>query len=500
MGAMVGAVDRARAALQSRDFRLLLGARVVGQFADGVFQAFLIDKLVFLSPENQSTAAGVAKAFAILVIPYSLVGPVTGVVIDRWSRRRILVLTQLVRAAVAVILIATSRGEPTFWLYALVLVVVSANRFYLSTAGAAMPVLVPDEDLLMANSVTSATGTVITFAGLVSGTQVASSIGPRGLLLVGAICWPISSLIATRIANQLRASRPAVGLATHLKGAFADLLRGARRLGATPAALGSVVSISLDQFLIGAITVLSVIVFKHEFNQGVASYGRIIAAGGVGVLAGALTVGWFEGRLSKPRIVSLSFAIAGLVTALVSAHITGLTILFVSFTLGLTYPWRKVPADTIVQEHVPDRFRGRAFAFYDMAFAMPRVIAAALAILFIPHLTKAMIVLLAGLAYLAWAPVLPWWVGRPRYLRLRFYAGGRADEVPRAVVIGGEEDPVEVVGSWTEESNGTRLRRFRLRASDGTLLEVRGETADGRWRLDRESSPQPNKASLERGQ
>src|SRR2546422_5253404 len=118
---MTGAIGRARAALKSRDFGFLLSARLLSQLADGVFQAYLIDKLVFLSPENQSTAAGVAKAFAVLVIPFSLVGPLTGVVIDRWSRRSILTLTPLFRAASALALIPVSRGGAGLPLYAMAL-------------------------------------------------------------------------------------------------------------------------------------------------------------------------------------------------------------------------------------------------------------------------------------------------------------------------------------------------------------------------------------------
>jgi MFS family permease len=482
--------ERARAALGSRDFRVLLSSRLAGQFADGIFQAFLIDKLVFLSPENQSTAVGVAKAFAILVIPFSLIGPMTGVVIDRWSRRRILIFTQLLRAVTALALIPLTRGDPTFLLYALVLVVVSANRFFLSTAGAAMPVLVPVEDLLVANSVTSVSGTVASFAGLVTGTQVAGSIGTRGLLVIGAVCWPLSALAASRIRRPLRAIGSGLGFGAHLKQTAVDLRRGARRLLATPPALGSIVSISVDQFLIGAITVLSVILFKQEFKQGVASYGRIVGAGGVGVLVGGLTVGLFEGRLANARIVSLSFALAGLVCAGVAAHIVGPTILLVTFTLGLTYPWRKVPADTIVQKSVPDRFRGRVFALYDMAFALPRVLAAGLAVLFIPRMSKATILFLAGLVYLAWVPVLPWWVRRRRAVGVRFYAGGSADEVPRALVIAGDEEAVEVLGSWSEEvSEGAatlRRRRFRLRLGDGSIMEIVGGSSDVGWRVERE--------------
>ena len=103
-------MDRARDALRSGDFRFLLSGRLISQLADGVFQAYLIDRVVFLATES-GTAAAVAKAFALLVIPFSLVGPATGVVIDRWSRRRILAVTPLVRAlAVLGLLLASADG------------------------------------------------------------------------------------------------------------------------------------------------------------------------------------------------------------------------------------------------------------------------------------------------------------------------------------------------------------------------------------------------------
>jgi hypothetical protein len=165
----------------------------------------------------------------------------------------------------------------------------------------------------------------------------------------------------------------------------------------------------------------------------------------------------------------------------------------------LTYPWRKVPADTMVQHSIPDRYRGRVFALYDMSFALPRVIAAALAILLIPHLSSATLVALIGLAYLAWAPVPPRWVRRPRWVDLRFYAGGKAEEVPRAMAIGGEEEPVESVASWQEEvsSGGAALRqrRFHLRTADGSVLDVVQADGERRWRIAAELPTGPNRST-----
>jgi MFS family permease len=275
----------------------------------------------------------------------------------------------------------------------------------------------------------------------------------------------------------------------------ADLWTGARRLAATPAALASIVSISFDQFLIGFVTVLSLVVFKQRFHQGVGSYGNLVAAGGVGVLVGTLTVGWLEPVTTKPRIVAMAFFLSGLVSLAVAPAIIGITVLLVSFVIGLTFAWRKIPVDTMVQEAIPDRFRGRVFAAYDLTYSMARVVAAGLAVLAIPRLSAGTLLFLTGAVYLLWTPVLPWWVGRPRWVTVRFYSGGRAEEVPRSVVIGGEEEPVKLLGSWTEERNGERLRRLRLGMEDGTRIDVAALSDPGsRWRIERELEGTPDPA------
>jgi hypothetical protein len=67
---------------------------------------------------------------------------------------------------------------------------------------------------------------------------------------------------------------------------------------------------------------------------------------------------------------------------------------------------------------------------------------------------------------------------------LRFYAGGRADEMPRSVVIAGEEEDVEVISSVIEETGGVRRRRFGLRTSDGGRIDVAEDPSrEGRWRI-----------------
>jgi len=112
--------------------------------------------------------------------------------------------------------------------------------------------------------------------------------------------------------------------------------------------------------------------------------------------------------------------------------------------------------------------------------------AAVLAIPLIPTLGEQGSAALVGIAFLLWVPVLPRWLAHEPEIRLRFSEGARADEWPRAVAWGGVEEPVEVVRSALDERDGVRMRRFRLRLADGTVLDVSRDEPDGDWRIDRE--------------
>src|ERR671922_3034453 len=164
---MDGTFARASAALRSHDFRRLFAIRLVSQSADGLFQAALIASVVF-SPEEQSTTVGFAVATLVILLPFSVVGPFTGVFIDRWSRRRILVVAPLLRTAL-VWLAMFNPETAALPFYLGVLWVLSVNRFYLATAVAVIPRVVPTEDLLIANSISIVGGTVALLAGVFAG-------------------------------------------------------------------------------------------------------------------------------------------------------------------------------------------------------------------------------------------------------------------------------------------------------------------------------------------
>jgi MFS family permease len=480
-----GTLARTRDALRSHDFRKLFAIRLVSQSADGFFQAALVASVIF-NPEKQSTAVGFAIATLLISLPFSVLGPFTGVFIDRWSRRRILVVAPWIKAAVVGLALFNPRTAPLPF-YLGVLLVFSVNRFYLATAVAVVPRLVPTEDLLMANSISTVGGTVALLAGVFVGGWVSDVFGNVPVIVAAGAMWLVGSLIASRITTSLTPHRrPTTAVSDEIRRVAGEFADGIGRLARTPRAVGPITSITLDQLGQGIVLVLSLFVFRERYKEGVGSFSNLIGAGGLGVLVGILTVGKLEERFTKERIVAEGFVVGGVSLLALSLHLTGLTVLLGSFAVGLTFAWKKIPVDTMVQEAIPDGYRGRVFAVYDVSYNLSRVLAAFIAIPMLHSLSPQVSVALVGVAFVLYAPLLPRWIARTPELVVRFYEGGRAEEWPRAVVWGGVEERAEVQRSWLEERNGERLTCYRLALEDGTVIEVSKPEGAGTWRLERE--------------
>jgi MFS family permease len=474
-------------ALQHGDFRRLFAVRLISQSADGLIQAALVASLVF-SPEQQTTAGGFALASAIVIVPFSVIGPFAGVFIDRWSRRRILVIAPLLRAAPAFLILADPNRHAV-WFYGAALFVTSVNRFFLATAQAVVPRLVPTEDLLVANGIATVGGTVALLVGVFAGGLISDVYGNTSIVTAAAAMWAVASLVASRIRSDLRPHviPESLELLRHqVRRVGVEFAGGIRAIAGSPRVLAPMTSITVDQLGQGLVLVLALVVFRDRFSQGVGSFSWVIGAGGVGVFIGLITVGALDRRFSRERIVSASFALGGVALLLVALVVNRWSVLLASFVIGLTFAWKKVPIDTMIQEAVPDGLRGRVFAVYDVVYNLARLAAALLAVVLLPTVGDRGAAAIVGIAFVLWVPVLPRWLARVPEIVVRFSAGGRGDETPRAIVWGGVEETVTVLSSSLDERDGVRSRRFRLLLADGTELDVSSDDVGGQWRIDRE--------------
>ncbi|MEW9555675.1 MFS transporter [Nonomuraea sp. NPDC050783] len=386
-----------RVVLQGRDFRRLFGTRLVSQFSDGIFQ-FSVAGFAFFSPESRTTALQVAAGLAVLLMPYSVLGPFVGVFIDRWSRRQILVVAPLVRGALlllAAALVAADVPDPAF--YAAALGVLAVNRFFLAALGASLPHVVPADRLLSANAVVPTAGTVVTFVGAGVGFALRELVGGddpgvAALLVASGVVFGLSSLIARRMDRMLLGpwpdpDRPQAREA--LRNVVAGLADGARHLAGHRFAAATMGAMAAHRFFYGMATALGIILYRYYFTDGdpdaaLRGIGLVVATSGAGFFVAVLITPYATERFSIERWVPIALTAAGVLSAALVLPFQEWGLAAAGFVLGVAGQSVKICADTVVQRDVEDIYRGRAFSIYDMLFNGMYVLAAALSAAILP--------------------------------------------------------------------------------------------------------------------
>ena len=387
--------------LAEREFRRLFATRLVSQTGDGLFNAGFA-AYVFFGATTFPNPAAAAEAFAVLYLPYSLIGPFAGVFIDRWSRRQILVWSALIRSVmVAVTAGVVASGNLGVPLYIGVLAVLGVNRFFLAALSAATPHVVAEDKLVMANSVAPTSGTIVGFAGGILGLAVhlatgGGHIGSAATLLAGGALYAGAGITGMTMPRDLLGPKrdPSEPQPSGVLNEVADVARGlaagARHLWERRKAAAAIFAIGSHRFLYGIMLLMALLLYRNYFYKGVsgnAALGHgtlVVITSAIGYGAAAIITPIVTRRLSKSAWITWLLAIGGILTGALGATFQQAAFLLAGFALGVVSQGVKICADTIVQQHVDDAYRGRVFSIYDMVFNASYVAGPAVAAVFMP--------------------------------------------------------------------------------------------------------------------
>ncbi|WP_098455713.1 MFS transporter [Sanguibacter antarcticus] len=396
----MGALRDLRQLLRIRDFRRLFTVRMVSQAGDGMFQIGLAT-LFFFSPESQGTAASIAVAFAILLAPFTLVGPWAGVLLDRWRRRQVLVVANATRVVITVVIavvILVWGVVPV--VYALALLNLSLNRFLLAALSASLPRVVDGPLLLTANALVPTLGAGAAGAGALVGLGIGLAVSDGTLhdalsLGTAAILFAAASALALVFSrDRLGPERLADAQQTRheLARLGNGLVEGARLLVARRTPAQALVMMATHRFLYGLAFVASILLSRNSLGgddaassgSGMGTFTLVLAATSVGfALAVVLTP--TVARHTGPQVwIVVCLVLAAVSQAVLALDVTLTTLLVCAVPLGLAAQGAKIAVDTIVQRDTPDEYRGRAFALYDVLYNTGFIGASALAAVTLP--------------------------------------------------------------------------------------------------------------------
>ena len=397
----------------------ILTVRWTGQFTDGLFQSALASFVLF-SPERAPNAVSAALAFSVVLLPYSLIGPYVGTFLDRYSRQRIIRNCNYLRALdLLVIAWLVSNGETGIVLTLFVLFAFGINRLILAGLSAGLPLLVKKEELIAANALAVTGGTIWVVIGGGVGIAVKNFVDKTygtdfadSVVIILAVLGFLSAALSC-----FRLTKKEIGPAPHEmpeenKG-FKEILEGLRILRHHPDALRGIFAVGMQRSGITALTLMALLLERNTFNDpaspdaGLAGFGRALAIAGIGIGLGAIISPYGVlkfGRHKWMRILMFACIPPLLIYAF---SVNEITMIGSAFFVGLCGQGIKVTNDALVQSKINDEYRGRVFAFYDVAVNAGIVIGAIGAALLLPDSgVTSLLPFVIALVYLFAATVL----------------------------------------------------------------------------------------------
>jgi hypothetical protein len=418
---------------KQRDFGLLMGTQFLAQAGDGFFQTAVAKAVAFggqegFDPESASSVDELITIVLFLFVPYTVISPFLGVVIDHWDRRRLLFVTNALRAVlvllIAVFGVSTTADEPvkgllaaetlpSIYLFLTFMLTLACTRILLATKAAAMPVTLEGHSLVEGNAVSQLGGALFQLGG--AGVAfIASAVLPAGpIVLAGAIVYGAAAALAMLI-RRTGETYPSSTLTQELARVVRNIWEGVREVARTSKAAASISTYFWLRFL-WSFTIAGVAFAARDL---VADDDLVLliltgGAGAVGAVLGFVLAPRLHERVeTTSRLVLAASSVAGIAVAVLGAVEIKAAIALLMFFLGFGFFLGKISLDTMVQESLGDDFRGRAFSLYDIAYNLAWVVAAVILKLFYSDDSSGVLIASMGIVFLVGLAVLGNWFRR----------------------------------------------------------------------------------------
>jgi MFS family permease len=348
----------------NRNYRFTWTGQVVSEIGDH-FNNIAVFALVMELTGSGFAVAGVmlARAAGILAA-----GPVAGVVLDRFDRRRIMVLSDLVRAAVALGFLATIQGGRPWLLFLLNGLLMFASPFFTSGRAAILPAIAPGDDLHTANSLTQTTQWINVALGAFLGGVLTKNLGYPVAFGFNALSFLVSAacigLLRPPPGASFAAARRDLRTGADVR-PLGEYIEGLRYIARTPLVLAiALVGVGWATGG-GAAQILFTLFGEKVFDRGAQGIGEVWGCAGIGLVLGGILAHRLGRRLGfegYKRLIAICYVVHGGSYVLFSLSPSYAAALFFIALSRFAVAISSVLNSTRILRHVPDGFRGRVFS------------------------------------------------------------------------------------------------------------------------------------------
>lgn len=403
--------------LTDRKFSRLLRVRWTGQMTDGIFQSALASFILF-SPERQASALSAALAFAVVLLPYSVIGPFVGTILDRVSRQRAIALSNLSRAVtLSIIALLLFQGHNGIEITIFVLIAFGVNRLILAGLSAGIPLMIESKSLITANAlaVTGGSVWVVLGGGIGLGTRrlldsVTSADSADGyIILLGALGYLAASLFASNLKkDEIGPLEHEIKNASFTQGLI-EMREGIKFLRQNVDVARGIAAVAIHRGGITALTLIALLLERNTFHDpadseaGLAGLSFTLSIAACGFVVGAVIAPYGVRKVGRHQWMRLTLLASTLGPLFIVFSRTPFTLVCAAFVTALFGQSLKVTNDALVQSKIDDIYRGRVFSVYDVVVNAAIVSGAVIAALLLPDTGDSYLVpsIVAGIYSLA---------------------------------------------------------------------------------------------------
>jgi MFS family permease len=417
--------------LRNPRFLILWGGQIFSQLADKFYLVLMIALIEshFTVPGKPISSSWVSAIMIANTIPAMVLGSLAGVYVDRWIKKDVLVVSNLIRGALVLIipiLLWLSQGQSFLFalplgflfLLAITFLVSSLTQFFAPAEQATLALAVKSRHLLAANSLSTTT----TMAGLIVGFAIGEPLLAFADRLLGNLAQSLdfgkvlvvggSYIIAGLILFFLRTRENVENLRKETPHVFEDILDGIRYLNKNHRVRNALIQLVILFSVFAALSVLAVRLADSIPGLKASQFGILLAAGGVGLAINAAILAYWGQRFSNTQL-SL-WGSVGMAVCLVSLSFVTKSLLLVLVAIALLGAFAAlvgVPMQTTLLAETPPDMRGKVFGLENNAVNIALSLPLALAAIAEEHFgLKAVLIVLATLALLG--GLLSWYIAR----------------------------------------------------------------------------------------
>jgi len=351
-------------------FPLWIG-QLVSNFGDTLHYIALVVLVYNLTGDGVAVATLVAAE----IIPVLLLGPVAGVVIDRFSRKGVLIASDLVRAALVLTLVAP---QGAWHAYLVAAGLAAGNVFFNPTVQAVIPALTTEEQRLAANSVSWSTGRLVQILASVVAGGLIALVGTDAAFIVNGASFLLSAIFLMRLRIPDHAGQIASSTKRGLSAFFADAQAGLQYAVRDYFVARLLIIQSLASFAVGATGALLIVLSERHLELSSAGFAWLIGSIGVGALLGPFIPNAFATDYRDARWLFVPYIVRGVGDILIAIFTPLPVALLILFIYGLNTSTGMVVFHSTIQGAIPEQYRGRVFTLLDVSWNAMRLLSLAL--------------------------------------------------------------------------------------------------------------------------